>query len=104
VKLSADLKIVSPGIEYRREAERDDAPDAVVAYNLQKAEPFWVLKETGHLALEGSFPFVVVVRAERDMLANLKIALDGKARERRFGMFRFRVALPPSLSEPIRLP
>lgn len=104
VKLSADLKIVSPGVEYRRETERDDTSDVVVAYNLQKPEPFWVLKQNSHLALEGSFPFAVVVRAESNMAANLKITLDGKARERRFGLFRFRVALPASLSEPIRLP
>jgi hypothetical protein len=104
LKLSTDLKIVEPAVEYGWASERDEAADVIVAYNLQKPQPFWALKGNSHLPLEGSFRFAMVVRAGRGTAANLKVALDGRARERRFGMFRFRVSLPPSLSEPVRLP
>jgi hypothetical protein len=104
LKVSADLKVVAPAIEYGWESERDKAADVVVAFNLQRPEPFWSLKGSDNLPLEGSFRFAVVVRAERAIAANLKIALDGRVRERRFGIFKFRVSLPPSLGEPTPLP
>lgn len=104
LKLSADLKVVAPEVEYGWGTERDTAADVIVAYNMQKPQPFWSLKGSDHLSLAGSFRFALVVRAERGTAANLKIALDGVARERRFGVFRFRVPFPPSLGGPIPLP
>jgi hypothetical protein len=104
LKVSADLKVVTPAIEYDWATDRNAAADIVVAFNLQRPEPFWSLTESATLALEGSFRFAVVVRAVRETAATLKVELDGRARQTRFGVFKFRSALPQRLGEPIALP
>lgn len=104
VKVSADLRVVEPALEYGQETDHDKTTNVVVAHNLQEPDPFWSLRGTDGVALEGSFRFAVVVRAEHDSGANLQIALNGQARERRFGFFRFRVYLPPALRQPVKLP
>jgi hypothetical protein len=104
LKLTADLKLVTPGVEVGRTAEGDVVSDVIVAYNLQRPEPFWALKRSDRLPLEGSFRFALVVRARRGQLATLRLGLGGTVRERRFGLFPYRVPLPQQLAEPMSLP
>ncbi|HTX01320.1 MAG TPA: hypothetical protein VMD59_21225 [Acidimicrobiales bacterium] len=104
LRLSFDLKIVSPSIEYERDRQGNAASDVVVAYCLQQPTPFWKLTRSEQLPLVGSYCFAVVVRIDRDAPAELMLRLDGQGHAKHLGLFGYSILLPPRLNQPFALP